>query len=157
MAHQIVSDYTKVSENANVKVFVRARPPEAQDEPAEELFERGSEAKDEQIRALRMEIEKLKEFTKKLKSRLAQATGVAIDEMGSSDLGGSQLESLLNGGGGGGFGGRAGGGDTATTQAAVTGAVITNNSRPGSANNLDRSNPRPPRPASARAAARPRM
>ena len=34
---------------------------------------------------------------------------------------------------------------------------LTNNSRPGSANNLDRSNPRPPRPASARAAARPRM
>ena len=41
MAHQVVSDYTKVSENANVKVFVRARPPEASDEPADELFERG--------------------------------------------------------------------------------------------------------------------
>ena len=42
MAHQVVADYTKVSENANVKVFVRARPAEPQDEPAEELFELGA-------------------------------------------------------------------------------------------------------------------
>ncbi|KAJ8609564.1 hypothetical protein CTAYLR_009725 [Chrysophaeum taylorii] len=38
-AHQVVSDYTAVSENANVKVFVRARPPLDDENGEEELFE----------------------------------------------------------------------------------------------------------------------
>ena len=54
MAHQVVSDYTKVSENANVKVFVRARPPETHDEPAEELFELGDAERGGRIKKLSM-------------------------------------------------------------------------------------------------------
>ena len=54
MAHQVVADYTKVSENANVKVFVRARPAEPQDEPAEELFELGAPEPGGRVRKLSM-------------------------------------------------------------------------------------------------------
>ena len=54
MAHQVVADYTKVSENANVKVFVRARPAEPQDEPAEELFELGAAEPGGRVRKLSM-------------------------------------------------------------------------------------------------------
>lgn len=69
-----------------------------------------NKAKDEVITRLKMEIERLKEFTQKLKQRLAQATGMNLEEMDSSDLGGTDL------------GGR--GYDPAQTQAAVSGAVL---------------------------------
>ena len=80
-----------------------------------------NKAKDEQIRALRAEIERLKEFTRKLKKTLAEATGRDVAEFGSSDLGGSKVESLLLGAALGGGGGRE---NPAQTQAAVTGAVM---------------------------------
>ena len=53
MAHQVVADYTGVSENANVKVFVRARPPE-DGETVDELFELGDEEKDGKRKKLSM-------------------------------------------------------------------------------------------------------
>ena len=45
MDHKVVTDYTNVTvENANVKVFVRARPPEDGNPVSSEIFETSPEA-----------------------------------------------------------------------------------------------------------------
>mmetsp|Transcript_28806 Transcript_28806/g.89010 ORF Transcript_28806/g.89010 Transcript_28806/m.89010 type:complete len:862 (-) Transcript_28806:175-2760(-) len=71
-----------------------------------------NKSRDDLIARLRAEIERLKEFTRKLKQRITQITGLNVEEMASSELGGVDLTVPARSH------------DPVQTQAAVSGAVM---------------------------------